>query len=225
MLLKPNHTILFQGDSITDAGRTRDFGDEPIPANSPQALGHGYASRVAASLLANFPTLDLQIHNRGVSGDRVTNMRDRWQEDCLDLQPDIISILIGVNDTWHGVAKGTPDNGVDLPEFDQVLRALVTDTMERLPASLIVLCEPFTTEAGAVLEMNFHPDIDDRRAIVEQIADDFDLPIVPFQGMFDDLCEQAPAAHWAADGVHPTMAGHEMMARTWLQSLGLNPSA
>jgi len=106
-----------------------------------------------------------------------------------------------------------------------VLRALVTDTMERLPASLIVLCEPFTTEAGAVLEMNFHPDIDDRRAIVQQIADDFDLPIVPFQSMFDDLCEQAPAAHWAGDGVHPTMAGHEMMARTWLQSLGLNPSA
>ena len=221
MLLKPNHTILFQGDSITDAGRQRDFGDEPIPANSPQALGHGYASRIAACLLADYPELELKIYNRGESGNRVTNMRDRWEEDCMELQPDLISILIGVNDTWHGVANDTPENGVGLEEFDQVLRSLLSETMERLPASQIVLCEPFTTEAGAVLERNFHPDIDERLAIVQSIAADLDLPIVPFQSMFDDLSKQAPAAQWAGDGVHPTMAGHEMMGRTWLKSLGL----
>jgi lysophospholipase L1-like esterase len=219
MKIQPDSTILFQGDSITDAGRKRDFGDCAIPANNDMALGRGYASKVASRLLADQPGGELAFHNRGVSGNRVTNMRDRWQADCFDLNPDVLSILIGVNDTWHGVAKGTPENGVDLEPFDQILRELLATTREALPDTQIVLCEPFTTEAGAVLSMNFHPDIDERRALVQQIAADEKLILVPFQGMFDDLCKKAPAAYWAGDGVHPTMAGHEMMARCWLDTV------
>lgn len=219
MKIKENDVILFQGDSITDAGRVRDFGDNPIPANHLAALGRGYAAQIACRLLADYPRHGLRIHNRGVSGNRITNMRDRWQDDCLALRPNVLSILIGVNDTWHGVAKGTPENGVGVDTFDVVYRALLADTRKALPGVTIVICEPFTTEAGAVLNMNFHPDIDERRARVAAIAADVDAHYVPFQDMFNYLSETAPPAYWAEDGVHPSAAGHEMMARFWLENV------
>jgi lysophospholipase L1-like esterase len=219
MIIQPGSTILFQGDSITDAGRMRDFNDNPIPANHDAAMGRGYAAMIAASLLADRPQDGLQFHNRGISGDRIKNMRDRWQQDCLEIKPDILSILIGINDTWHGVAKGTPEDGVGLEPFNQILRELIQTTRDTLPGTTIVLCDPFTTEAGPVLQLDFHPDIDERRAIVQEIARDEQLILVPFQAMFDKLCDQAPPAYWAGDGVHPTMAGHKMMARYWLETV------
>ena len=214
MMIQKGSTVLFQGDSITDAGRGR---AEPLLANDSDALGGGYAAMVAETLLAEGPDRELQIYNRGVSGDRVTFMRDRWQADCLDLRPDLLSILIGVNDAWHGVASGTPANGVGLEAFDRVLRDLIVTTRRALPDLKLVICEPFTTEAGAVLSMNFHPDIDDRRDIVREIAREHADVLVPFQEMFDELCAQAPAEHWAGDGVHPSPAGHRKMAEFWLK--------
>ena len=214
MDLQANSTILFQGDSITDAGRRR---VGALPANDTSALGTGYAAKSAGMLLKKYADRNLQIHNRGVSGDRVTYMRDRWQADCLNLKPDILSILIGINDTWHGIASGTPEAGVGLEAFDRVLRKLITETRAALPNLQLVICEPFTTEAGCVLEMNFHPDVDDRRAIVRAIAEDEADVFVPFQAMFDELCTQASPSFWAADGVHPSDAGHQKMAEFWMQ--------
>lgn len=211
--------ILFEGDSITDAGRARGAGDVAPSPNQIDTLGYGYAGKLGADILANNPGRGIQVYNRGVSGNRVTDMRDRWQSDCMDIRPDLLSILIGVNDTWHGVASGVPANGVGLKEFDVVLRKLIADTYTALPDLTLVICEPFTTEAGAVLEMNFHPDIDDRRAIVASVAEDVGAVFVPFQQMFDELCEQAPPEYWARDGVHPSPAGHEMMARFWLKTV------
>ncbi len=217
MIIHPGNTILFQGDSITDAGRLKGDADVELPANDLGALGAGYASKAAGILLEQFAGQGLQIHNRGISGNRVTNMRDRWQADCLDLKPDVLSILIGVNDTWHGVASGTPDNGVSLDDFDRVLRELIDVTRAALPDLRLVICEPYTTEAGAVLTMKFHPDMDDRRAIVRAIADEKGDVFVPFQEMFDNLCGEAPPDYWAADGVHPSPAGHQRMAEFWMQ--------
>ncbi|MDZ7693378.1 MAG: GDSL-type esterase/lipase family protein [Balneolaceae bacterium] len=100
-------TILFQGDSITDAGRNKDMGD----ANNPGALGNGYAFLTAANLRKELYSKNLQCYNRGISGNKVFQLSDRWQEDCLDLEPDVLSILIGVNDYWHtrsGNYDGTP---------------------------------------------------------------------------------------------------------------------
>ena len=188
-----------------------------LVANEVSALGTGYAAKTAGMLLDRYPDHELQIHNRGVSGDRVTYMRDRWQEDCLELKPDVLSILIGINDTWHGIASGTPAEGVGLEEFDRALRKLIADTREALPDLQLVICEPFTTEAGCVLEMNFHPDVDKRRAIVRAIADDEADVFVPFQELFDKLCTQASPAFWAGDGVHPSDAGHQKMAEFWMQ--------
>jgi lysophospholipase L1-like esterase len=217
MKLEKGDVILFQGDSITDAGRDRPKVNPPKIVNNIHHLGAGYGAKVAGMLLAEKPDLELVIHNRGISGNRVTNMRDRWQADCLDLKPTVLSILIGINDCWHGVASGTPENGVGLEEFDIVLRKLITDTKQDLPGIKVVVCEPFTTEAGCVLSMNFHPDIEQRRALVTAIAKDMADVYVPFQTMFDELCETAPPAYWAEDGVHPSPAGHQKMAEFWMQ--------
>ncbi len=217
MKLQKDDIILFQGDSITDAGRARPANNPPLQVNNIHHLGQGYASKAAGLLLSGHPELELIFHNRGVSGNRVTNMRDRWQADCLDLKPTILSILIGINDTWHGVASGTPENGVGLEEFDEVLRKLLKDTKEALPELKLVICEPFTTEAGNVLTMNFHPDVDKRREIVKAIADEMADVYVPFQTMFDKLCDEAPPAYWAEDGVHPSPAGHQRMAEYWIE--------
>jgi lysophospholipase L1-like esterase len=217
MKLNKGEIILFQGDSITDAGRERPKVNPPKSRNNIHHLGAGYAAKAAGMLLAGNPGLDLTIHNRGISGNRVTDLRNRWQDDCFVLKPTLVSILIGVNDCWHGVAKGTPEKGVPLGEFDRVLRELVKATRKALPGVRIVLCEPFTTQAGAVLELNFHPDIDERRAIVRTIAGEMADVFVPFQEMFDDLVKVAPASYWADDGVHPTPGGHQKMAEFWIK--------
>ena len=214
MRLNPDDVLLFQGDSITDAGRRR---DAPQP-NDAESLGRGYACLAAARLLNEVP--GLTVHNRGISGNRVTDLRDRWPADCIDLQPTVVSILIGVNDTWHGVAKNNPANGTTLPEFDRVYRELLTDTREALPGVKLVVCEPFVTECGAVAEFNFHPDIDERRARVHAIARDHADVFVPFQSVYDEALRRHPdPAYWAPDGVHPSLAGHQIMADAWCDAV------
>ncbi len=211
MQLTAKDVVLFQGDSITDAGRDRAVAQ----ANQVAGLGNGYARYVAASLLADLP--GVRVYNRGASGDRVDRMAARWQADCLDLRPTVISILIGINDTSHGVAGGTPENGVGLEEYDRVYRRLLTEAKAQLPGVRIVVCEPFVTEAGIVLERKFHPDLDERAGLARRIAEDFADAWVPFQRMFDDAVTRAEPAYWAYDGIHPTIAGHELMARFWLE--------
>ncbi|MEM7624573.1 MAG: SGNH/GDSL hydrolase family protein [Planctomycetota bacterium] len=213
MQLTSDDIVLFQGDSITDAGRVR----EDSRPNAADFLGHGYATLAAARLLADLP--GLTAHNRGISGNRVTDLRDRWQADCLDLRPTVLSILIGVNDTWHGVASGTPHNGTTLPEFDRVYRQLLDDTKERLPGVKLVICEPFVLECGAVLEMNFHPDIGERAKLVHAIAEDYADVFVAFQSVLNAALADAGPEVWLFDGVHPTLAGHQRMADAWLQAV------
>jgi len=210
MQLTSEDVVLFQGDSITDADRRK---DQPMP-NDARSLGRGFAQLAAARLLADRP--GLTVHNRGISGNRVIDLRDRWSADGFDLRPTVVSILIGVNDTWHGVAKNTPENGTTLAEFDRVYRELLTDTRERLPGVKLVICEPFVLECGAVLEMNFHPDIDERKKLVHAIAEEYADVFVPFQSAFDDALAQARPDYWAPDGVHPSVAGHQLMADAWL---------
>lgn len=212
-MISATDVVLFQGDSITDAGRMR---EDPKP-NDPASLGNGYARYASARLRCDVP--GVTVHNRGISGNRVWNLRDRWQQDCLDLKPTVVSILIGVNDTWHGAAKGTPENGTPLDQFDQIYRKLLDDTKATLPGVKLVICEPFTTEAGAVLEMDFHPDIDERANLVKIIAQEYADAWVPFQSVFDEALKRAEPAYWAHDGVHPSIAGHQLMADAWIEAV------
>ncbi len=205
--------VLFQGDSITDAGRDR--GQENNP-NNARALGDGYAFLIAAQLLAGGPGAGLKIFSRGISGNKVFQLAERWDKDCLALKPNVVSILIGVNDIWHTL-NGNYQGTVEIYERDY--RALLERTQRALPGVRLVVCEPFVLRCGAVNDKWF-PEFDRYRAAAQQVAQDFRATFVPFQSLFDEAVKQAPPAYWAADGVHPTIAGAERMAAEWLHVAG-----
>jgi lysophospholipase L1-like esterase len=204
--------ILFQGDSITDAGRKKDPGAAAV-ANSHTALGNGYAWLTAVELLVDRPDQMLKIFNRGISGNKVFQLADRWQADCLDLKPNLLSILVGVNDYWHTLDpklgyKGT----VEIYERDY--RALIERTKQALPEVKLVICEPFVLRCGAVTEKWF-PEFDRYRVAAKRVARDSRATFVPFQAMFEEAVKYAPPESWAGDGVHPTPAGAALMAHFW----------
>jgi lysophospholipase L1-like esterase len=205
--------ILFQGDSITDTGRNRDVSEPNVAAG----LGLGYAHMVAARILAARPNDHLKFLNRGIGGNRVPDLAARWAPDCLDLEPDVVSILVGINDTWHGMDRA---RGVPLDEYERIYRELLVRTREVKPDVKYVLCEPFALHCGAVTEEWF-PELNERREIVRHLASEFSGVFVPFQSVFDEAVEKAPPDYWAADGVHPTPAGHHLMAESWLRETGM----
>jgi lysophospholipase L1-like esterase len=207
-----NAMILFQGDSITDAGRSR---EHPNDANLLAPLGQGYAFLAAANLLTARPDDKLKIFNRGISGNKVHQLAERWQPDCLDLQPDVLSILIGVNDIWHKL-NGNYDGTVETYENDY--RALLQRTKEALPDVKLVICEPFILICGAVKE-SWVPEFAGFRAAALELAIEFGAVFVPFQTMFDRAVEYAPPEHWAQDGVHPSPQGASLMAHHWVAAV------
>ncbi len=207
--LTKDAVILFQGDSITDAGRERPQQDKP---NSQSAMGNGYASIAATGLLLDHPRQNLQVYNRGISGNKVFELARRWDPDCVNLKPDLLSILIGVNDLWHTL-NGAYQGTVEIYERDY--RALLERTRRALPKVRLVVCEPFVLRCGAVTEKWF-PQFDAYRASARNVAAAFDATFVPFQAMFDDLLAYAPPQYWAQDGVHPTPYGAAAMAHFWL---------
>src|SRR5688572_17192718 len=204
--------VLFQGDSITDAGRVR---GNPNP-NDPAAMGRGYAFLAMCRLLAARPTDDMQVYNRGISGNRVPDLEARWQRDCVDLEPDLVSILIGINDLWHklgGSSHGTPKT------YEAEFGALLTRTRTALPEARLVICEPFVLEAGVVDESWF-PEFDERRDVAEQLALEHAATWVPLHAAFRAaVARGTDPAYWADDGVHPTPAGHQLMAEVWYEAV------
>lgn len=215
MDLSKGDVILFQGDSITDAGRNK---KSPV-AN--KGLGRGYPKFIAESLHRDRADLDLQIHNRGISGNKVPDLDRRWQADCIDIQPKILSILIGVNDIWHklnGRYDGTSES------YRDGFAALVERTQTALPSTAIVICEPFVLMSGSV-ERNrdqWFPEFDVRRTYAKEVAKNAGAIWVPFQTMFDDSVTTGTGPEkLAGDGVHPTQLGHQLMAKTWREAVGV----
>jgi lysophospholipase L1-like esterase len=208
--LGQNSLILLQGDSITDAGRNRQDQDR---ANN--GLGTGYAFFMATQLLLAQPARGLRFYNRGISGNRITDLYARIREDILNLKPDVLSILIGVNDTWHGFQY---NGGVALPKFERLYRQLLTEIRAELPRLQLVLCEPFVLKCG-VVKPAWVKEMAQRRAIVKKLAGEFETIFVPFQAEFDRAAKLAPPEYWAYDGVHPTPAGHLLMTRAWLKAV------
>lgn len=204
--------VLFQGDSITDSGRKRDLTGE---ANSQPRMGDGYAWLTAAEILVDRPDDDLKFYNRGISGNKVYQLAERWQEDCLDLKPDVLSILIGVNDYWHK-HDGHYDGTLEVYEKDY--RALIKRTKEALPNVKLVICEPFVLKVGAVDDTWF-PDFAGYAPAAKRVADEAGAVWVPFQSMFDQAAKIAPPEFWLRDGVHPTSAGATLMAHEWLRAV------
>ncbi len=205
-------TLLFQGDSITDCSRARE--DMEDIRHTP--LGNGYAALLAAEIYGDQPEKDWRIFNRGISGNRVVDLYARWKKDALVLKPDVLSILIGVNDTWH---EYNNQNGVEVPRYDEFLRRLLSWSLETLPELKIVLLEPFVLPFGAV-GPEWPAEIAQRGEVVRQAAADFGAVFVPLQNEFTKAAEKYGMEYWLRDGVHPTYAGHRLIAKQWMKAAG-----
>lgn len=198
-------TFLLQGDSITDAGRNRE---------NDAARGNGYPTLIAAELMYEHPG-EVCVINRGISGNRVVDLYARWKIDALNLKPDVISILIGVNDTWHEFGA---HNGVEPERYAKVYRELLAWTKSALPDCKIVLCEPFVSVFSAVTE-EWLPEINERRRIVKELADEFGALFIPFQSILDEAIAKSSPELILMDGVHPRLAGHQVMADAWVKAV------
>lgn len=204
-LFGPDQTVLFQGDSITDAGRDR---------SDPASLGSGYAAIAAGLFHARFPDLSVRFLNRGVSGNRVKDLAERWDRDCLALRPDWVSVLIGVNDTWRRYDRGDP---TPVEEYEAGLRSILRAAHEA-GAGLIV-CEPFVLPVPEDRRA-WREDLDRKIHAARRVAAELRALYVPFDGLFAAAAARREPACWAPDGVHPSFAGHAMMAEAWLRAVG-----
>lgn len=200
--------ILFQGDSITDVGRNSNAG-------SLISIGQGYALLIDAELSVKYPG-KFEFMNYGISGNRVVDVYARIKRDCWNPEPDVISVLLGVNDIWHEVEG---HNGVETNRFYNVYKMLVQDTMEKLPGVKMILMEPFVLP-GAATEENlaaFQTGVAERGEAVRTIAGETKQFFLPLQNIFDEAVKVCPASYWLGDGVHPTPAGHKLIADAWLK--------
>lgn len=198
-------TILFQGDSITDAGRSRE---------DDSNTGIGYPTLVKSELGFEYPN-QFTWYNRGISGNRVVDLYARIKADIINLRPDIMSILIGVNDVWHELGS---QNGVDAEKYFKVYSMLIEEIKEALPDVKIMILEPFVLKASATEENweQFQTEVKKRAHKAKEIAEKYNLPFVSLQDKFDEALQAAPASYWLMDGVHPTAAGHELIKREWV---------
>jgi lysophospholipase L1-like esterase len=204
-------TILFQGDSITDGNRTRDNDWNHI-------MGHGYAYLIACRLWYDYIEENLMFYNRGISGNRVRDLDARWQQDTLDLKPDVLSILIGVNDVMAIVKDWDPD---PIEKFEESYKKILDKTLSSLPNTQIVLCEPFILPIGWVNEKTeiWQTEVLKRQQVVRKLAETYQTTFVELQKPFEQACQKAPANYWIWDGVHPMPAGHELIARLWIKEV------
>jgi lysophospholipase L1-like esterase len=215
--IKKDDVILFQGDSITDCGRKRDSN----VCNTVDQLGSGYALFIASYLLNKYAGEQPKIYNRGISGNKVYQLRERWETETLAFKPDVLSILIGVNDYWHTLNEENRYKGT-VKTYEDDLKSLIKYTMDKLPKVKLVLCEPFTVRGGAAIEdSKWYPMFDEYRKALKDIAKSSKAIFVPFQAAFDEALKLAPARYWSADGVHPDLPGRQLMAEVWLKSTGL----
>ena len=200
--------ILFQGDSITDAGRKReDFYN----------MGSGgYALFVKAELGFENP-VKYEFLNRGVSGNRIVDLYARIKNDIINLKPDVMSILIGVNDVWHELDC---ENGVDAEKYYKIYSMLIEEIKEALPNVKIIIMEPFCLKASATEEKweIFRSEVEKRAQMAKKISEKYKLPFIELQKDFDALAEKAPADYWLRDGVHPTDTGNEFIKRKWISA-------
>ena len=204
--------ILFQGDSITDAGREK---KKELP-NNARSFGHGYALMAASELLHSLPEKQLTVYNRGISGNKVFQLAARWEKDCINLHPNVLSILIGVNDYWHK-RNGNYDGTIEIYENDY--RNLLQRTVEKKPGIKLVICQPFYVLNTSAVDETWVEPMQEYQAVAEKLATEFDAFWVPFQDVFDEAVNHAPATYWTPDGVHPSMAGAQLMAEAWLSVL------
>lgn len=189
--------ILFQGDSITDAGRSREDCHD---------LGGGYPKYAAENIRGRFPDMDLEFINLGVSGNRTWDLLDRWQADCIDVQPDVVSILIGINDTWRAFGSNLPTTAA---EYEANYRRLLEDVKQHTKAKILML-EPFLLH-NAPDKDGWREDLNAKIMAARRLAREYADAFVPLDGLFAAASVREAPSYWAADGVHPTEAGARLI--------------
>lgn len=205
--LNENDRILFIGDSITDCGRDYE---------NFESLGSGYVQKVGGVIDCGFSELNLELINKGISGNRVIDLKKRWKEDCIALSPDILSVYIGINDTWR---KYDANNETPANEFEKIYRELLLEAKNNLDCQ-IVMIEPFVVpypEDREKWREDLNPKIDAVRRLARKFADAY----VPLDGIFASASCRREAKFWASDGVHPTNAGHALIADAWFKYTNL----
>lgn len=203
--LEQGDIVLFQGDSITDAGRVRENGND---------LGKGYALMTAALFNAKFPEKQVIFLNRGISGNRVPDLLGRWQQDCLDLKPNLVSIYIGINDTWRKYDRNDPTS---TEQFKTGYRQLLDQTAST--GAKLLLIEPFVLPVPEDRKL-WREDLDPKIDVVRELAREFGARLLSLDGIFAQASTRADSAFWAPDGVHPSPAGHALIANEWLKVVG-----
>ncbi len=206
-------TILFQGDSITDAGRSRE---------DDMNAGIGYPTLVKGELGFEYPNQYI-MYNRGISGNRVVDVYARIKADIINLKPDVMSILIGVNDVWHEFGG---HNGVDAEKYFKIYSMLIEEIKTALPDVKIMILEPFVLRGDGTDNTQdepdkwniFHTEVLKRAEKARKIAETYNLPFIPLQDKFEEAAKLAPNDYWLRDGVHPTTAGHELIKREWIKT-------
>ena len=204
-------TFLFQGDSITDGNRTRNNDWNHV-------MGHGYQYIIASKLWYDFPAKGFHFFNRGISGNKVMDLAARWQTDTIDLKPNLLSILVGINDV-DALLQG--DKNFTAAQYEQEYRLLLKQTKQQLPGTQLVLCEPFILPVGRIKERwdEYKGEIEKRSKIVQQLSIEFNAIFVEFQTAFNNALSKASADYWIWDGIHPMPAGHELMAKEWIKQV------
>lgn len=205
--------IVFWGDSITDCGRNR---------NDLYNLGEGYANLIRADLGYRCPG-EYEFMNHGISGNRIVDLYARIKAGFLNWTPDYASILIGVNDTWHEIAY---KNGIATAKFEKLYEMMLDEILEALPDIKLMLIAPFVLEGYNTCNTEeipdrlerFRVDVAEKAAVTKKMAEKYNLPLIELQPAFDAALERAPAEYWAYDGVHPTVCGHEIIKRLWLET-------
>ena len=207
--------ILFQGDSITDMKRTQKANDRN------HYLGHSYVYLTAARLGVEMADAQLDFYNRGKGGNNVAALRNRWQADAIDINPDILTILIGTNDVELGIRK--PERKVTPAAFEADYRFILDASRKANPALRLVIMEPFILQSGRLSDAQVYKTRrilnDQMRAVVAKLAKDYDAVHIKTQDIFDAAAEAATPEHWMWDGIHPLPQGHELIARHWLQAV------
>ena len=210
MKILDGHTLLLTGDSITDCERDR-------PVGAGNGLGNGYVALLNAAFAARRPETAVRILNTGISGNRVIDLESRWQPDVLDLEPDWLSILIGINDVWHQFSNAQDQNQVDLERFTTTYSNLLKQTRPRLKG--LVMMTPFLIEPDRSDPMRAMMDIYGEAVIA--LAEEFDAVLVDIQAAFDRYLAHRPGTSLSDDRVHPNMIGHTIIAEAFRNAIGV----
>ncbi len=211
-MVPDNLTILFQGDSITDAGRNKGA----YYANNGNGMGQGYVRHTVTHLLGTYPDKHLKFYNRGISGHKVFQLRDRWEDDCMMLQPDVLSIMIGVNDFWHTLDWNY--NGT-AQIYEDDFMALMEQTKKRLPNVRLIIGEPFVLHDGTAIKTEkWKGSFEAYQLAARNVSNHYGAVFIPYQQIFNEALKKSPTEYWCPDGVHPSMAGNFLMAEAWIDA-------